>query len=199
MIGWGVQAIFGWTLLLAALSIQRMGPAFERSRFSLPIAAFGLAMMIFLPETKQYFEGGSGVCQYHYCDNDIRNIFLDFILESVVWMTLAILGVMLILNSSNLYEKSKPVTSILGWVLVISAWYVISQMRVIDYLITNPDNLIWLLFVVIGVLFTLFLYYFIIRSAERNTPRENKVNPLDERERKLVTEIIRRNLGGEQL
>ncbi len=87
--------------------------------------------------------------------------------------------------------------STLGWIIVISSWYVISQMRLIDYLITNPENLIWLLFVVIGVLFTLFFYYFIIRSAERSTPRENKVSPLDERERKLVTEIIRRNLRGE--
>ncbi len=197
MISWGMQAILGWTLLLAALSLQRMGPAFKRSRFSLPIAALGLALMIFIPETKQYFEGGSGVCQYHYCDNDIRALFLDFMLETVVWMTLAVLGVMLILNSSNLYEKSKPLVSTLGWIIVISSWYVISQMRLIDYLITNPENLIWLLFVVLGVLFTLFFYYFIIRSAERSTPRENKVSPLDERERKLVTEIIRRNLRGE--
>ena len=47
-----------------------------------------------------------------------------------------------------------------------------------------------------GIAVTVYLFFHIIRITERLSPKDLPIEPLDEKERRLVTEMIRRNLGG---
>ncbi len=183
--------------MIASFSLQRMGPSFERSRFALPLGALGLAMMIFIPENKQYFEGGSGICQYHFCDSEIRELYLEFMIDSIIWISLALLGLALVLRGS-LYGYSIISVSIVGWFLILASWYQLTQIQLFVSLVYSPIVIFWFIFVSIGIICAFYLYFVIIRYSERRLIGEGQTSPLDEREMKMVTEIIRRNLRGDR-
>ena len=60
---------------------------------------------------------------------------------------------------------------------------------------TRLDVLAWMVCFVFGML-ELYTYYSIIRFTENVTPKDSPIEPLNDNERRLVTEMIRRNLGG---
>ena len=47
-----------------------------------------------------------------------------------------------------------------------------------------------------GIAATVYLFFHIIRFTEKITPKDPPIEPLDDNERRLVTEMIRRNVGG---
>ena len=54
----------------------------------------------------------------------------------------------------------------------------------------------WMVAYLFGIAVTVYLFFHIIRITERLSPKDPPIEPLDEKERRLVTEMIRRNLGG---
>ncbi len=198
MLTWGMQVLMGLSLLLAAFSMGRMGPSFERSRFGWPLGALGLALMVFLPEPPLDFEPGYAECRrLYHCQWVLRDQYLDVLIGSLSWIVLALLGSLLIIRGSSVYGRNRPRSVIAGWALVIAAWYLISRMWFYESIISEPFFILLGLIVLLSMAATIWIHVQVVRYTEWNTPRMPKIAPLDERESRMVTEMIRRNLGGE--
>ncbi len=199
---WGEQVLLGWALLLAAASLNRMGPSFERSKYAGPVAALGIALILLVREPPLYFERGAERCDTIFqlwCIGEIYDYYLEYIFSLAVWLVLAYFGMRLIISGSNWYTPSNPPFVFAGWILVGSAWLVILQMdyylwALIEYRFFLPIVLAYLLGIALAALFM----FKVIQWTEARTPREKMIEALSEREQRLVTELIRRNLGGEQ-
>jgi len=75
-------------------------------------------------------------------------------------------------------------------------WWSISQSAWFIEAYTRFDVLTMMVATLVGIGLTVYLFFHVIRFTERRTPKDPPITPLDERERRLVTEMIRRNLGG---
>ena len=86
---------------------------------------------------------------------------------------------------------------IVGWFLVAGAWYILTQMEYYHWAIAEYQFVLsnTLAFLVGIVLASLFMFK-VIQWTEIRTPRDEVIEGLSEREQSLVTEMIRRNLGG---
>ena len=198
MLTWGMQVLLGLSLVLAAFSMGRMGPSFKRSRFGLPLGALGLALMVFLPESPLDFEPGYAECQILYhCRWDMRDQYLDVLIGSLSWIVLCLLGSAIIIRGSSVYGRNRSRSVIVGWVIVFAAWYLISRMLFYEFIISEPFFILLGLIVLASMAATIWFHVQVVRYTERKTPRMPKIAPLDERESRMVTEMIRRNLGGE--
>lgn len=199
---WGEQVLLGWALLVAAASLNRMGPSFERSKYAGPVAALGIALILLVREPPLYFEDGAERCDSVmelWCVGEIYDIYLEYILSLAVWIVLAYFGMRLIISGSNWYTRSESPAVFVGWILVGSAWMVIIQMdyylwAVLKYDFFLPIILAYLL----GIVLASLLMFKVIQWTEARTPRDEIIEGLSEREQRQVTELIRRNLGGEQ-
>jgi len=198
MLTWGMQVLIGLSLVLAAFSMGRMGPSFERSRFGWPLGALGLALMVFLPEPLLAYEPGYAECQrLYHCRWDLRDQYLDVLIGSLSWIVLALLGSLMIIRGSSVYGRNRPRSVTAGWVLVIAAWFLMSRMWFYEFIISEPFFILLGLIVLASMAATIWIHVQVVRYTERKTPRMPKIAPLDERESRMVTEMIRRNLGGE--
>jgi len=176
----------------------RMGPSFERSRFGLPLGALGLALMVFLPEPPLDFEPGYAECRrLYHCQWVLRDQYLDVLIGSLSWIVLALLGSLMIIRGSSVYGRNRPRSVIAGWALVIAAWFLISRMWFYQSIISEPFFIFLGLIVLLSMAATIWIHVQVVRYTEWKTPRMPKIAPLDERESRMVTEMIRRNLGGE--
>ena len=198
MLAWYVQAWLGLTIMLAAFSMWRMGPAFERSRYGPPLALLGLALMIFVAEPLLYFEEGYIPCSdYFVCIDDARDEYLSTIVSTVTWITLAVLGCRTITQGSSWYNRRRPELLVAGWAMLTAAWWILSQMQLYHLVMENPiDVLLGIALIVLPILLSIWMLMRAFLLAERQTPRDPEIDALDEREQRLVTEMIRRNLGG---
>ena len=198
MLAWYVQAWLGLTIMLAAFSMWRMGPAFKRSRYGPPLVLLGLALMIFVAEPLLYFEEGYIPCSNRsVCIDDARDAYLATIVETVVWITLAVLGCRTITQGSSWYNRGRTELLVAGWAMLIAAWWIISQMQLYQLVLENPiDVVLGVGLIFPPILLSIWLLMRAFLLAERQTPRDPEIDALDEREQRLVTEMIRRNFGG---
>ncbi len=187
----------GFTLLIGAFSMWRMGPAFKRSKFASPIAALGLIMLLLLPEQPLYFEPDFHRCVHlSFCNDDGRESFLYILKWTLISITGAFLGCYTIIQGSEVYSGRKTPLLVLGWIILGGAWWSISQSAWFIEAYTRFDVLTMMVATLVGIGLTVYLFFHVIRFTERRTPKDPPITPLDERERRLVTEMIRRNLGG---
>lgn len=198
---WGEQVLLGWFLLIAALSLNRMGPAFERSKYAGPIAALGIALILLVQEPPLYFESGGGRCVGEFtslwCSKDLYGYYLDYILSLAAWLTLAYVGMRLIIRGSNWHTSSNPPVMIVGWFLVLGAWYILAQMEYYHWAIAKYQFVLSnTLAFLVGIVLASLLMFKVIQWTEIRTPRDEVIEGLSEREQRLVTELIRRNIGG---
>lgn len=199
MVFWVNQAIVGFTLLIGAFSMWRMGPAFKRSQFARPIAALGLIMLLLLPEQPLYFEPDFHRCVHlSFCNDDGRESFLHILQWTLFSIAGAFLGCYTIIQASGVYSGRKPPLLLLGWIILGGTWWSISQSPWFIEAYTRFDVLTMMFATLVGIGLTVYLFFHVIRFTERRTPKDPPIAALDERERRLVTEMIRRNLGGDE-
>ncbi len=198
MVFWVNQAILGFTLLIAALSLWRMGPAFKRSQFAGPVAFLGLTMMIFLPKQPLYFEPDFYRCEHFtLCNNDGREAFQYILTWTLIPIFAAFIGCYSIIQGSNYYGNKRTPRLLFGWVALAVSWWAIWQREWFLAAYTQFDVLLLMVSTLIGIALTIILFFYVIRFTERRTKKDPPIEPLDAREQRLVTEMIRRNLGGE--
>lgn len=197
MVFWVYQALLSTTLMLAAFSLWRMGPAFKRSKFAGPVALMGLAGLLFLPEQPMYFESDYHHCEFiSFCNEDGRESYLKVVFWSFISISSALIGCHTIIRGSRIYsERNLPLLAI-GWLLLGLSWWTIGQSSWFSDAYTRLDILTWMVFFLLGIAATLYLFFHIIRFTEKITPKYPSIEPLDDNERRVVTEIVRRNIGG---
>ena len=197
MIFWVNQALLSTTLMLAAFSMWRMGPAFKRSKFAGPIALIGLAGLLFLPEQPLYFESDYHRCEFiSFCNDDGRESYLKVVFWSLLSISSAFIGCHTIIRGSRIYsERNLPVLAI-GWFFLGLSWWTITQSSWFAAAYSRLDVLAWMVCFLFGIAATVYLFFHIIRFTEKITPKDPPIEPLDDNERRLVTEMIRRNIGG---
>ena len=197
MVFWVNQALLSFTLLIAACSMWRMGPAFKRSKFAGPIALIGLAGLIFLPEQPMYFEPDYHRCEFiSFCNEEGRESYLKVVTWSLISISTALIGCYTIIKGSRIYAERNPPVLAIGWFLLGLSWWSISQSTRFEEAYTRLDVLAWMVCFVFGVAGTIYLLFRIIRFTENVTPKDPPIEPLNDNERRLVSEMIRRNLGG---
>lgn len=197
MVFWVNQALLSTTLMLAAFSMWRMGPAFKRSKFAGPIALIGLAGLLFLPEQPLYFESDYHRCEFiSFCNDDGRESYLKVVFWSLLSISSAFIGCHTIIRGSRIYsERNLPVLAI-GWFFLGLSWWTITQSSWFAAAYSRLDVLAWMVCFLFGIAATVYLFFHIIRFTEKITPKDPPIEPLDDNERRLVTEMIRRNIGG---
>ena len=84
----------------------------------------------------------------------------------------------------------------IGWFLLGLSWWSITQSPWFEEAYTRLDVLAWMVCFVFGIAGSVYLLFRIIRFTENVTPKDSPIEPLNDNERRLVTEMIRRNLGG---
>ena len=197
MVFWVNQALLSFTLLIAACSMWRMGPAFKRSKFAGPIALIGLVGLIFLPEQPMYFEPDYHRCEFiSFCNEDGRESYLEVVTWSLFSISTALIGCYTIIRGSRIYAERNPPVLVIGWFLLGLSWWSISQSTWFEEAYTRLDVLSWMVCFVFGIAGTIYLLFRIIRFTESLTPKDPPIEPLNDNERRLVTEMIRRTLGG---
>lgn len=197
MVFWVNQALLSTTLMLAAFSMWRMGPAFKRSKFAGPVALIGLAGLLFLPEQPLYFESDYQRCEFiSFCNDDGRESYLKVVFWSLLSISSAFIGCHTIIRGSRIYsERNLPVLAI-GWFFLGLSWWTITQSSWFAAAYSRLDVLAWMVCFLFGIAATVYLFFHIIRFTEKITPKDPPIEPLDDNERRLVTEMIRRNIGG---
>jgi len=171
-----MQFWFGFLLLFCGLSLHRIGPAFRRSNFGKPIISLGL-VLIFLP--------------YGQLSPIEENLF-DIMLDNLPWLILSIVGVYLVLYGSQIYWVNIGPIKILGILLIATSWiyyfkFIFNSQKE-DFLLVMANLL--------GMIFGLIYLIWIIKLVESHTPKVAESLPLSESEKKYVTSILKRNLGG---
>tara|TARA_B100000214_G_scaffold14569_2_gene10027 strand:+ start:10425 stop:11006 length:582 start_codon:yes stop_codon:yes gene_type:complete len=190
---WIHQTIIGWALILAAISLNRMGPAFKRSKFSSPILLLGLSIILLI----QGPGDNTGSCLEEFCTLETYLDFQNFIISSSIWISLALLGIMLIIYGSEWYSKSNPIALIFAWLLIFYSWWTVINIDFYHEILEQPNYLFNYFFFALGILISLFILIGVVRWTEINTPRDPIIDEMDEREKRIVTEIIRRNIRGD--
>ncbi len=183
--------------MLAAFSMWRMGPAFKRSKFAGPVALIGLAGLLFLPEQPLYFESDYQRCEFiSFCNDDGRESYLGVVFWSLISISSAFIGCHTIIRGSRIYSgRNLPVLAI-GWFFLGLSWWTITQSSWFAAAYSRLDVLAWMVCFLFGIAATVYLFFHIIRFTEKITPKDPPIEPLDDNERRLVTEMIRRNIGG---
>ena len=96
------------------------------------------------------------------------------------------------------FSSSAAPLLLLGWIILGGTWWSISQSPWFIEAYTRFDVLTMMFATLVGIGLTVYLFFHVIRFTERRTPKDPPITALDERERRLVTEMIRRNLGGDE-
>ena len=164
-------------LLASGLSLHRMGPSFQRSRFGPPLVLLGVASFVLLPGKM----------------DDPETEVYGSIIALGKWTVPFILGAILVLRSSSTYGEPSSSGLLLGWAIIAISWIIaylepvsVSSIDVIGASSSLLGNLLGIALVYIGASF-----------SERSVRLESYSDPLSEEEGELVRTILLRRLGGD--
>ena len=164
-------------LLASGLSLHRMGPSFQRSRFGPPLVLLGVASFVLLPGKM----------------DDPETEVYGSIIALGKWTVPFILGAILVLRSSSTYGEPSSSGLLLGWAVIAISWIIaylepvsVSSIDVIGASSSLLGNLLGIALVYIGASF-----------SERSVRLESYSDPLSEEEGELVRTILLRRLGGD--
>ena len=105
------------------------------------------------------------------------------------------MGCYTIIRGSRIYAERNPPVLAIGWFLLGISWWSISQSKWFEEAYTRLDVLAWMVCFIFGIVGTVYILSRIIRFTESMTPKDPPIEPLNDNEMRLVTEMIRRNLG----
>ena len=164
-------------LLAAGLSLHRMGPSFQRSRFGSPLALLGVASFVLLPEKL----------------DDPESEVYGSIIALVKWAAPFALGSILVLRSSSTYGEPSSFGLLLGWSLIAISWIIAYP----EHVSVSSTDVIGASSSLLGILLGLTLVYIGVSFSERSVGLESYSDPLSEEEGELVRTILLRRLGGD--
>ena len=173
-----LRAWAGFLITMLGVCLHRTGPAFERSRFGLPIALLGVSMFILLPD------GLTGP----------EKAMHDALLSSLPWVAAATVGTLLVLRGAPTYGSADPGLMILGWASISLAWLLIS----LDLNFSVAFGLLSGLSVLPGLLLGIIAFTLGVWLAESFSEASGESSPLTDDEGRLVKSILTRRLGGDE-
>lgn len=171
-----IQFWFGFLILFCGISLHRIGPAFNRSSFGKPLLLLGF-VLIFLPS--------SGLSSIEY------DLFI-FMVDNIPWIFLSSSGIYFVLYGSQIYWENINSIKILGLSLLFLSW-----IYFFVFIFKSFDaDLSLIVANLFGMLIALIYLIWLIKFIESRTPKVAESLPLSESEKKYVTSILKRNLGG---
>ena len=175
------EAILWSSLVLIAtgLSLHRMGPSFQRSRFGSPLVLLGVASFVLLPEK---------------LDNPESEVY-GSIIALVKWAVPFVLGAILVLKSSSTYGEPSSSGLFLGWAVIAISWII----AYLEHVSRSHIDVIGASSSLLGILLGIALVYIGASFSERSIRLESYSDPLSEEEGELVQTILRRRVGGDGL
>ena len=163
-------------LLATGLSLHRMGPSFQRSRFGFPLALLGAASFILLPENL----------------DDAESEVYTSIIALVEWSGPFVLGAALVLRSSSTYGRPSSSGLLLGWLIIGISWIIVY----LEHVSVSSIDVIRASSSLLGILLGLVLVYIGASLSERSVRLESYSDPLSQEEGELIRTILLRRLGG---
>tara|TARA_B100000287_G_scaffold106043_1_gene98326 strand:- start:5250 stop:5714 length:465 start_codon:yes stop_codon:yes gene_type:complete len=153
-----------------------MGPAFERSRFGMPLMMLGLIGSISSPENLPGIE------------RELQGAIIDLF----SWLIPFSIGTFLVLDSAPNYRKTRKLKLILGWIFISSSWMLLSP-KIDSQMakeITHGSIVLAGLFIgSIPILSGIII-------EERISGIRSESEPLSKEEEELVKTILVRRIGG---
>ena len=175
MIEGSVQIWLGFFLILVGTFWGRMGPAFQRNRYYLPILIFGFLCLVI----ERY-------------DLDEQGLLLkDAIDNFFPWFLSGFIGYYLVLIGAPTYWKIRYPQLILGWIIIFISFYLYvkynNHISVTDVFISLSS--------IIGILLSITFFVFLVRFVENRIPPEDPAPELTDSEKEFVRNIISKNIG----
>ena len=171
-----MQFWFGFLVLFCGLSLHRIGPAFKRSNFGKPLILLGF-VLIFLP--------------YSELSSIEYDLFI-FMADNLPWLFLSSSGTYFVLYGSQIYWENINSVKILGILLLLLSW-----VYFIAFIFKSFDaDLSLIIANLFGMLLAIIYLIWLIKFIESRTPKVAESLPLSDSEKKYVTSILKRNLGG---
>ena len=164
-------------LLASGLSLHRMGPSFQRSRFGPPLVLLGVASFVLLPGKM----------------DDPETEVYGSIIALGKWTVPFILGAILVLRSSSTYGEPSSSGLLLGWAVIAISW-IIAYLEPVS---VSSIDVIGASSSLLGNLLGIALVYIGASISERSVRLESYSDPLSEEEGELVRTILLRRLGGD--
>tara|TARA_B100000941_G_C28382848_1_gene488375 strand:- start:305 stop:850 length:546 start_codon:yes stop_codon:yes gene_type:complete len=164
-------------LLTAGLSLHRMGPSFQRSRFGSPLALLGVVSFVLLPEKL----------------NEPESEVYASIIALAEWVAPFVLGAILVLRSSSTYGEPSSYGLLLGWALIAISWIIAYP----EHVSVSSIDVIGASSSLLGILLGIALVYIGASFFERSVRLESYSDPLSEEEAEVVRTILLRRLGGD--
>jgi hypothetical protein len=171
-----LQLWFGLLMLFSGFIVYRMGPSFRRSIFGKPMIVMGVVLTLI------HFEDLS----------TSENLLHAEMMLNSPWIVLAFIGILMSLFGAPVYWKRNLNANIFG-VLLISISWIIYFYSVFSFNINDALNS---LFNLLGMFFALISIAYMIKIIESKTPKVQQSEPLTKNEKKFITSILKRNMGG---
>jgi len=166
-------------LLATGLSLHRMGPSFQRSRFGSPLVLLGVASFVLLPEKL----------------DDPESEVYGSIIALGKWTVPFVLGAILVLRSSSTYGDPSSYGLLLGWAVIAISWII----AYLEHVSVSSIDVIGAASSLLGILLGIALVYIGASFSERSVRLESYSDPLSAEEGELVRTILLRRLGGDDL
>ncbi len=171
-----LQLWFGLFILFSGFFVYRMGPSFRRSIFGKPMILMGFVLTLIPLQDLSASE----------------NLLHTEMMLNFPWIVLAFIGILLSLFGAPVYWKRNLNANIFGLLLISISWiiYFYSVFSI------NINDIINSLFNLLGMFFALISIAYIIKIIESRTPKVQQSEPLTKNEKKFITSILKRNMGG---
>jgi hypothetical protein len=170
-----IQIWLGIFLIILGISFGRMGPAFQRNKYYLPILIIGiLSLCIRINEPEE------------------PELLLSHTIEGTMpWFFTGFLGYYLALIGAPTYFKKRFPQLILGWIIILLSFYLYFEysetVAVADILVSLSS--------ILGVLASLLSFSLIVRIVENRIPPEEPAPELTANEKEFVRHTISKNIG----
>jgi len=164
-------------LLATGLSLHRMGPSFQRSRFGPPLVLLGVSSFVLLPEQL----------------DDPESDVYGSIIALVKWTVPFVMGAIFVLKSSSTYGEPSSSGLLLGWAVIAISWII----AYFEHVSVSSIDVIGASSSLLGILLGIALVYIGASFSERSVRLESYSDPLSEEEGELVRTILLRHLGGD--
>ena len=164
-------------LLATGISLHRMGPSFQRSRFGSPLVVLGVASFVLLPEKL----------------DDPESEVYGSIIALGKWTVPFVLGAILVLRASSTYGGPSSSGLLLGWAVIAISWII----AYFEHVSVSSIDVIGASASLLGVLLGFALVYIGASFSERSVGLASYSDPLTEEAGEPVRTILLRRLRGD--
>lgn len=121
-----------------------------------------------------------------------ENLLHSEMMLNFPWIVLAYIGMMISLFGAPVYWKRNLNANIIGLLIISISWiiYFYSVFSInINHILNSLSNSL-------GMFFALISIAYLIKIVESKTPKVQQSEPLTKNEKKFITSILKRNMGG---